>query len=185
MTTTLVQATRTFPASGNLLEWINSRWSTARDVLTREGLPLEIAEYVARAFLMLWWLEIGPQRDKAEFNFNVGNIKCQGTPSATGPWKGYCMTLGGDQYRSYATLDDGISDFIRLMRGSKRADGTRTGLYVPALRYLVANPRDGLGWYRMIRMAGYSSMDPAAIADGLATYAGIDTILYNHAHAGQ
>lgn len=173
--TTVVAVTRTFPGGANgtaadFDAWLRTRFETATIVLEQNGLPLETARFVARAFLIMWWREIGPQRDKAEFNFNVGNIKCMGTPDpVNGPWRGYCHVLSdGLAYRAYQSLSDGIADYVRVLRGDR---------YQPAMAYLIANPRDGVGWYRRLVEAGYSEGSPDEAA---SDFRSIDTALYNH-----
>jgi hypothetical protein len=110
-----------------------------------------------------WTRETGHGR--AEWWFNVGNIKGRGTPVPDGErgWHGVVQRLAdGKVYRAYDSVEDGIEDWLRLMEGP-RAQG-RAGLYTEAWRYLVKSG-DGPGWYARVLRAGYSPYSDGAVRE--------------------
>lgn len=128
-----VPVRRTYP--GSRAAWVDSRFRALVYAFLDRGLPLEIAMNAALALLSHLVRESGWGR--AEWNYNVGNIKCSG---------GECHKLNdGKYYRSYKSLDEGVSDYVRLLENAR---------YRHAMGYLITTS-DGVGWYDRLMRSGY------------------------------
>lgn len=144
------------PNTGDAGAWLRTRWQAAVRALVNRGLDPEDAAPLAVAFIEHWWTEIGPQRDRAEWNFNPGNLACTGSPDQDGQpfgWRGDCHRIASGTYRSYPTLDDGVADYVRL----------QVRRYTAPAAYLWQHPTEPSEWYRRVLAAGYSAPSDAKV----------------------
>lgn len=131
--------------------WTLARWTTARDILAAQGMPLAQAGPVAAALLAHWAIETG--HGHSEWGFNVGNVK------AFQNWTGAVQRLpDGLSYRAFSTARDGVADSIGL---------AQSGRYRAAWDYLTGTG-DGAGWYDRLMRAGWHPWS----AEALNTYRG-------------
>lgn len=175
----IVAAENTFPSrtvgpasQEDAVEWLRTRFLAAVQALHRRGIEPEDATAIARAFVDHWYSEVGPERDRAEWNFNVGNIACAGTPDLDGQpfgWRGDCVVVRSGTYRAYPTLADGVSDYVRL----------QVARYAAPLAFLWRNPEARTDWYARILRAGYSPYTDAKVR----AFATVDRAFVRLAHA--
>jgi hypothetical protein len=144
---------RTYP--GTRAAWVQTRFAALVAALDRRALPPDLACAAARAVLVHLIRETGWGR--AEWNFAAGNIKCAG-------WAGDCHRLvhadgSTALYRAYASLAEGIEDYVRLLEGRR---------YRPAWVYLLTPPHDGVGWYDQLMRRGYHPWSTDALREYVA-----------------
>jgi hypothetical protein len=146
---------------GTASAWIFARVRVLLEALAARSIPLGLSLQIAVAVISQWALE--SRTGSREWNNAVGNIKASGTPDAPGRfgWHGDAMYLtnthdGRQLYRSYATIRDGVEDWLQLMEGKvDEQSGHEPTRYAAAWRFLVENG-DAMEWYRRLCAAGYT-----------------------------
>ena len=103
-----------------------------------------IAGELARSIVAHWAFETG--WGIGEFNFNVGNRMARAGET------GHHLDDGGGPgwYKSYATLDDGVADYLALLASAR---------YATAWALLQANPTDS-AWIHKLVESGYATLAP-------------------------
>jgi Mannosyl-glycoprotein endo-beta-N-acetylglucosaminidase len=114
------------------VDWINTRSAA----LITAG----VTGPAMQAVLAQWALETG--WGKAEWSFNVGNIKAL-------PGQAYQVLADGLSYAAYATLAEGVAAYLALVR-----DGAR----YKALWPLAGT--DVRAWAKALAAAGYAELAP-------------------------
>lgn len=143
----------------SLEAWTRSRHAAAFDAVLARGVDRTTAWRIATALLGHWSIECGWGR--AEWRFNVGNVK-------VGGWTGPVQRLpDGLLYRAYGDLAAGAEDSVRLASG---------GRYAEAWGYLLASG-DAVGWYDRLTRAGWHPWSEEALATYRSTSARVEGIV--------
>lgn len=128
--------------------WTRSRYDALRSAMAAVDDRNVYRDAAAAAIVAHWARETGWGR--AEWNFNVGNIK------AFNNWTGLYQRLAdGLLYRAYPDIGSGIADTLTLLRSSR---------YRAAWDYLLSTG-DGRGWYDRLMHAGWHPWSEAALTE--------------------
>lgn len=126
--------------------WVVSRGQALYDAFRRRGLPVSVSLAAAVGILPHAILETGWGR--AEWNYNLGNIKCAGFDACT-------TQPDGLSYRAYRSAEEGTEAYVRLLEVAR---------YRPALVYLLATG-DGAGYYDRLMREGWTGQWSQASLD--------------------